>query len=102
MRTPRPHLGTGILIAVLATAAAALVRYFLEPILHDGAPFTIFLLAVVASGGLGGFWAGLTATLLGGMIGEFFFVPPAAQLSTLATVRAIRLLSYFLVGGPVS
>src|SRR5688572_9381091 len=102
MRTPRPRPGVGILIAVLATAAAALVRYIVEPILHDGTPFTIFLLAVVASGWLGGFWAGLTATLLGGLIGEFFFVSPVGQLSVITTERASRLLSYFLVGGSVS
>ncbi|HLQ65893.1 MAG TPA: PAS domain-containing protein [Candidatus Limnocylindrales bacterium] len=102
MLTSRPHLATGILISILATAAAALLRYFLDPMLGTGAPFTIFLLAIVASAWFGGLWPGLLAAVLGAILGDFFFVEPRGEFTPFTTIHAVQLGSYFLLGTSIS
>ncbi len=56
MRTPRRSLGFGILIAALATTAAALARFAFDPFLGQGAPLALFLIAVLTASWFGGFW----------------------------------------------
>jgi PAS domain S-box-containing protein len=92
----------GILISILAVAAAGLLRYAVSPALGTAAPYSLFLFAVVASAWFGGLWPGLVATLLGGLAGDLFFVPPTGQLPAFTTNHAIQLGSFFLIGGSIS
>jgi PAS domain S-box-containing protein len=102
MHTPRRPLGLMILIAVLATAAATLTRYALDPLLGDGAPLALFLVAVLASSWLGGFWPGVVATVAGGVIGDIFVLEPRGSFSLTNPDHVINFLSYLLVGIGIS
>ncbi len=67
--------------AVAASAAALGVRWLLQPVLQDGAPFFTFYIAVFSLA----YWAGLAAALfamvLGMLAADYFFIPPLHSLS---------------------
>ncbi len=67
-------------ISVLTVAAAALARFAVDPIAHEKGPFLFFSFAVVIAALYGGFRAGLTATLLGLIAGDYLFVEPRYTL----------------------
>ncbi|MGC3988562.1 MAG: PAS domain S-box protein [Chthoniobacteraceae bacterium] len=48
----------------------------LDPILHEVAPLQLFLVGVVVSAWLGGFWPGMVSTFLGFLLSWWFFIPP--------------------------
>lgn len=66
----------GYVIAVAATAAAALARFVLFIALDVQAPFFPFLLSVLVAAWYGGLKPGLLATGLGAVFGLCFFVGP--------------------------
>lgn len=71
-----PHQGLGYLMAVGGTAALAAV---LLPFRETVTPLPIglgFLLIVVAAAAVGGVWPGVSASLLGVIAFNYFFVPP--------------------------
>jgi PAS domain S-box-containing protein len=67
----RPYI-----VAFLSVAAAASVRFAVDSIAHDKAPFLIFAFAIVVAALYGGFRAGVTATVLSVLIGDYLFVEP--------------------------
>lgn len=66
----------GYLVAVVATAAGALVRV-LSAELGFQAPFFPFVLAVLVTAWYGGLKPGLLTTALGAVLGVYLFAPPA-------------------------
>jgi PAS domain S-box-containing protein len=76
VRTPDLPITIGLLLAVIATVTAALLRWLLDPLLHDQMPFVLFFLAVIVSAWVGGFRSGILATLLGLILSWYFFISP--------------------------
>ena len=64
------------MVPVAGVAAAAALRWLLDPILGDDAPLPLFLLATAAAAYLGGLPAGILATVLGLVTGIAIFIVP--------------------------
>ena len=99
---PRRPLISGIFVAGLATTAAAFTRYALDPLLGQGAPLALFLIATLTAAWIGGFWPGVVATVLGGVIADIFFLEPRGTLALLHPDHVVSILSYLLVGMGIS
>lgn len=52
------------------------MRRFMDPLLGEEIPYETFYLAVAFSARYGGLGSGIVATILGGMLAAFFFIPP--------------------------
>jgi PAS domain S-box-containing protein len=106
MHLPHRNLSVGLTIALVATAVATLLRMALNPILGTYLPYSIYLLAVVATAWVGGFWPGIVATLLGYLAAEVFFIHPygsaAGPFSEIQPAEFFRFISYALVGVAIS
>lgn len=61
-----------VTVVVIVIAAG---RMLLGPLLGDQSPLTAFVVAVAFAAALGGFWAGLYATLLSTFVGMSLFIP---------------------------
>lgn len=85
-------------VAVLAVAIALIVRLPVWSVLGKDAPFLTFFPAVLVSAVYGGFDAGLIATLLSGLIANYFVVPPAFSFSFTKPSDIANLIIYFGTG----
>ena len=73
----RPLLDYGI--AVLAVGLALLLQFVLTPVVGgdpDSSPFMLFFAAVMISAWFGGLGAGLLATVLSALLGNYFVLAP--------------------------
>jgi signal transduction histidine kinase len=68
------------IVVLLTVAAAFAVRLVLDPVLHDRAPFLLFVLAVVVSSVIGGARIGLFAAAISAVAALWAFVPPRGSL----------------------
>lgn len=69
-------------IVVLIVALALVLMLMLDPWLSmRGTPFLLFFSAVMVSGWYGGLKSGLLATGLSALLSDYFFLPPAYDLS---------------------
>ncbi len=62
-------------LTLLAVLIAWIVRWLLNPLVHDNAPFAAFFIAVAVAAWLGGLRPALLASGLGFLLAWFFFVP---------------------------
>src|SRR4051794_9041706 len=69
-------IGHAYILAALAVAGSALLRFAVDPLAHDEAPLLVFAFGVVIAGLYGGFGAGIIATLLSIPVSDYFFVQP--------------------------
>src|SRR5580698_7456508 len=67
-------------LPVVAVLLATFLRLALDPLLASKGPFAFFLLAVLVAARYGGLGPGLIATILGALIGDYFFVEPRFTL----------------------
>jgi PAS domain S-box-containing protein len=88
----------GYLVAVGATATAALIRLALDFALGDQAPFFTFVLAVLVAAWYGGARPGLLATALGAALGVGLFVRPLPS-SWADAPRVALVAGLFLIVG---
>jgi two-component system sensor kinase FixL len=79
---------------MLAVAVAWAVRIALEPVLQGHARFLLFVPAVLAAAGLGGWGPGLAATALGALLGLFAIV----GVSDIATAEIAGAAAFTLIG----
>lgn len=69
-------------IVVLIVALALVLMLMLDPWLSmSGTPFLLFFSAVMVSAWYGGLKSGLLATSLSALLSDYFFLPPAYELS---------------------
>ncbi|MEH2173268.1 PAS domain S-box protein [Nostoc sp.] len=69
-------------IVVLIVALALVLMLMLDPWLNmSGTPFLLFFSAVMLSAWYGGLKSGLLATFLSALLNNYFFLPPAYELS---------------------
>ena len=62
------------MVAAVAVAVSLVIRLALDPYLGDESPLLAFVVAIAAAGLFGGLGAGLFATGLSALLGDFFFV----------------------------
>jgi PAS domain S-box-containing protein len=100
-KRPRHQL-QAILIAVLLTVPATLIRASLTPWLGDRAPFLPFFIVVLAAAWRGGFWPGLLATALSVLTGTYWFVTPGRTFFPDQASEWISVFSFLTTGALVS
>lgn len=86
----------GVLIALAATVVAWVIRMAVQGVLKDQTPYATFIIGAVFTTIFGGWRSGAIAALLGGLLGNWSFVPPFGALS-LSGRYGLGLAVYFLV-----
>ena len=86
--------------ALIAVAAAVVLRMLIDPYLGDRFPFATFFLAVVVTGWFGGLGPALLAVVLGYLAADWFFIPPRGQISMVGVTPdvVVGAAVYFAVG----
>ena len=90
--------GSGYLVAVLAPIAAVALRLGLEPLLADTMPFLFLPIAVAVAAFSGGFGPGFIATVLGALMGIYFFIPPHHSLLVAESREWFRIAVFAATG----
>jgi PAS domain S-box-containing protein len=85
-------------VVVGSVVASTLLSFALRPYLHGQAHFLPFTLAVIASAWYGGFVPGLSATVVGFLVADYFFSEPVYQIFPLSR-EDYALLGLFLAVG---
>ncbi|MGH6727595.1 MAG: sensor histidine kinase [Pseudolabrys sp.] len=86
-------------LAVIFVVIASLSRWGLGYLTQELQAFTTFYPAVVFAALLGGAGPGIVATILGGAISWWSFLPPYTSLLPLSTADEINLFTYFVASG---
>ena len=89
-------------VALLAVAAAALLKLSIAPWVDRESPFLFFFAAVMVSAWYGGAGPGLLATLLAALVGDFLFVPPTFRFVALDRSKLVELTQFLVEGGVIS
>ncbi len=89
-------------LAVLAVAAALLVRLSLFPVLGEHSPYLPFVVAVTIAARFGGRGPGFAATALSALAVAWFFLEPLHSLSIAVPSAAVGLVLFVGVGIAIS
>ena len=95
MKRSTPLLRYGV--AVLAVGMAFLIKLLLDPLITQETPFLLVFGAIMVSAWYGGLGPGLLATVVAGLVTDYFFLPPTGALSGLS-LEAVPLLAFILEG----
>lgn len=98
---PKRHGFWPYLLAIVATAAMAGVRWLLQPTLGLHAPLLPFLLSLLFSAWFGGLEAGLTATALGALAGMLLFMAPGMSLRLDHADDIVYVAFFLLIGSAI-
>ena len=79
--------------ALLSSLFAAVLRYWIDPILPPGFPFLTFFPAVIVTAFVAGMGPGIVCAVLSGLVAWYLFIPPANSLA-LSAHSAVALLFY--------
>jgi len=88
-------------VAVLATFAAVLIRWLLDPMLGDGYPLALVFAALALAVYIGGIGPAVVALLLGYLLSNFLFIEPRGVLSIGKPREEIAVPLYLLGGGMI-
>ncbi len=90
-----------VVLGSLALSTA--IRLLLDPFLHGTSPLLLYFLAVALCSWYGGLIPGLTATVLGILLGDWFFHVPRGHFSIFhSSDNIVRTLLFFLIGAAFS
>ena len=89
-------------VAAGAVAVSLVIRLALDPFLGDESPLLAFVVAVAAAGLFGGLGAGLFATGLSAVLGDFFFVGGRFQVGSLSVADVVRMGLFISEGIAIS
>lgn len=84
-------------IAVASVLLATLLRFLLNPLLENSAPYVTYILAVLITAWACGLGPALLAICLGAMGAVFFFVPAQTTLNINGTANIIGLVLYLSI-----
>ena len=84
-------------MAVLAVAAALLVRWLLNPVLGQQGPFLLLTMPVVVAALYFGFGPAMLATLLGALVGSYLFIGTRPGYATMMEPANLGRIVLFLV-----
>jgi PAS domain S-box-containing protein len=87
-------------ISTLAVLAAVLLRLWLDPILHDRAPFGTLFPAVAVAVFFGRLPGGLMAIFMGTLAADYLFLSPRGMLGTQGAWQATE-LAIFMAGSAI-
>ena len=87
---------TAYVISFAALTAAVLVRWLLDPLLHDFMPFVTFMVAIAASVWAGGWRPAAIVAIAGYLIGATLFVGPRGSMLLTDPREALRLAGYLV------
>src|SRR5262249_18801445 len=90
------------LVALAATAVALTAGFMLDPSLGDVAPLLVFTLSVVVAAWYGGLGPGLLATVLGALLGAYFFIEPFYSFRIYDVSEQIEELLFMGIGISIS
>ena len=100
-RVTRSPLARLVLVPAGAVAAAAALRWLLDPVLGNDAPLPLFFLATAAAAYLGGLSAGVVTTALGLAAGIALFIVPKTGLP-IDAFNLARFVLFVAIGMGVS
>ncbi len=101
MRKRLSSEATGYILAIVCTGLVVSVQLGLAHWLADRAPLLPFVMAVMTAAWYGGMRPGLVATLLGALLGDYFFMEPQG-FGIGATNDTVQLVMFVAVGVLVS
>lgn len=89
-------------ISVLTVALVVLIQTVLEPLTQGETPFLLLSAAVLVSAAVGGLGAGVFATFLGALIGDYFFLSPVGTLVPPSVAHGLRTALFVAQGLAIS
>jgi signal transduction histidine kinase len=92
----------GWLAIAPALALAIGIRLGLHDFVGGEVSFLLYLSVVTLCSVLGGFWPGLVATLLAGLVNLYFFIPPYYSLHLASRESMLRLMLFVFEGTLIS
>jgi len=96
-RTTIAAVLSGQAAALLATALAFGCRLALDPFLGDHLPYVTFFVAIAFATWYAGTAAAVTATVLGGLVSLWFFIPPRLSFAIADVSQQVGLATYAAV-----
>ncbi len=84
--------------AVVAVAAAMLVRAMFSPLLGAETPFLFLFPAILVAAAYGGLGPGLAATALAALAADYFLLPPIHQLGFATTASLVQFVTFVAIG----
>src|SRR5215203_5265529 len=84
-------------VAVLAVGIAFLVKLLLDPLIVQNVPFLLVFGAIMASAWYGGLGPGLLATVVAGLVTDYFFLPPEGAFARFS-LETVPILVFFAEG----
>ena len=84
-------------IALASVLMAFLVRWSLDLYLKDDLPFATFLIAVMITTWYGGIGASFITIVLGGLMGNWFFMQPRYEFSMDRLIDQVGMVIYFTI-----
>jgi len=85
-------------IAPAAVGIVFALRILLAPILHDDAPYLLFVPAVLVAAGIGGWRPGLIATFLSALLGSFI----VSTFPNLSPADILNVAAFTLIGAGIA
>jgi two-component system sensor histidine kinase KdpD len=101
IRTSRPPLAAGVLVAVLSVGLTTLLLYPLETIAPPVSLGVVYLLGVLLVSTFWGLWLGLSAGVASALAFNFFHIPPTGRF-TIAEGENWVALVVFLIAAVVA
>jgi len=86
-------------VATICVTAAFAIRSALAPLLMTHAPLMLFILAAMIAAYYGGAGPGIAATVVGELLGDYFFVPPYHTLGPNSVVQWAYCITFVAITG---
>ena len=90
------------LVALLAAAAAILLRVAFDPVWGIKLPYITLFPAIMLSAWFGGMWAGIVTTIVTGIAAVYFWIEPARSWKVADSSELIGLSVFLFVGIVIS
>lgn len=101
LRTER-HWTVRYGVAALAVALVFLIQSLLDPFTQGESPFLLLSTAVLVAAVVGGLGTGIFVTLLGALIGDYFFLSPVGTLVPPSATHGLRTILFVAQGLAIS
>jgi signal transduction histidine kinase len=88
-------------LAVLTVTFALGIRLVLDPWLGDGMPYPMFFVALILTSFYGSTRAALGAAILGGLVADFFLVPPRFHFGFANAAYMVGFLEYLIAAAAI-
>jgi signal transduction histidine kinase/CheY-like chemotaxis protein len=97
-----PSKSSKYFLAIAATVVAFTARFLLKSVLGDVAPLLMFTLSVVVTAWYGGFGPGILATVLGALLGAYFFMEPQYSFGIYSGPERVETVLFLGIGISIS